>query len=116
MRYINKLVLEERDVEVTDYLKLYPKLPEGFPGLEDFHCEVLFPGDLDEEQLRVIVMSGRESESNANSLLIDLIYTGFVQQNEEITSILNRAHKAIGTLFEKLITDKSRSIFKETEI
>lgn len=72
LRYINKLVLEERDVEVTDYLKLYPKLPEGFPGLEDFHCEVLFPGDLDEEQLRVIVMSGRESESNANSLLIDL--------------------------------------------
>lgn len=45
-----------------------------------------------------------------------LFYTGFVQQNEEITSILNRAHKAIGTLFEKLITDKSRSIFKETEI
>jgi uncharacterized protein (TIGR04255 family) len=115
LRYINQIEIEGKEIELTDYFKFYPKVPEEIAKEHgSFLSKVKFYYNK-HDTLLLTLGSSRKTKSGKGSFILDLEYVmdefGGLKY-EELSDWCENAHNRIKATFEGCITDKCREILK----
>lgn len=119
LRYINRLEIPESQVEIEDYIRAVPTIPEPVPQVfATWIQRVEIP--FEDSNGLMIMQSGllKHEEPNKVVFLLDLDFITLNVQEvklENVTDWLEQAHDAVEKTFEVCITDKSRALFKEIQ-
>ncbi|MCK4421690.1 TIGR04255 family protein [candidate division WOR-3 bacterium] len=119
LRYINKINIELKSLELNDYLNFYPETPEHLiQPYSSFisRIEMLYQDNRD----RILVTVGTTipETPNVTSIVLDLDYIMAESESISINKYekwLDQAHSAIEETFESCITDKTRFLFEEVK-
>jgi len=119
LRYINIVDFDKETVELKDYFRFYPYIPEILQQIpyDTFLNRVEFPYEDGKE--RLILMLASIIPSKPNVLISILLDIGYVMVTPEyvpfdsISEWLEKAHGKIEQAFESCITDNARKIFEE---
>jgi uncharacterized protein (TIGR04255 family) len=119
LRYINVLEFDKLQVELTDYFRYYPFIPENLPKIHgSFLTRVEFPFEDDNEMLILTFGSKIPSKLNIISLVLDIDYAMIKPEYiflDAIENWLDKAHERVENAFEASITDKARNLFEKEE-
>lgn len=119
LRYINRIEIPGKRVELEDYFQFRPLLGQDVPQeMEKFivGCELLPNGKSD--ICRVQLTDARPQKPDSSAFLLDLDYILRQSQNISVDRALGwveQAHKRIEEIFEACICDSLRKIFEEVE-
>lgn len=117
LRYINRILLPDRESSPSAYFTLYPHIGESLPqDYQAFWVQVLFPFEDGRDALQLRLGRGEFSEENPSVVLLDLDY--FLAQPEKVSPgnalpWMEQAHIHIRDVFEGVITDPLRRLFQE---
>jgi uncharacterized protein (TIGR04255 family) len=119
LRYINQINIPEEQVEIEDYLRAVPKIPNPIP--QTFaawvqRVEVPF----EEECGLLVIQSGsvRDQGEHGVAFMLDLDFIFQVADPVPLDSTVERiekAHARVESAFEACITEKARQLFKEVK-
>lgn len=116
LRYINKIIVQDESLELSNFLNIVPQIPPEIPQKFDgVNLLLNIPYSDDKSKglnLRIVTNDKLEQ----NSILLDfsfVIVLGMEPEINQIGDILDDAHNNISTIFESSITDKTRTLFKE---
>jgi uncharacterized protein (TIGR04255 family) len=121
LRYINQVVIPEKQVRMEDYFTIYPKLPQR---LGDTHGSFLVRVEVPQSTQghTVVITFGTAppppSQDVAQAFALDLydIFATNVPVDEGVIKReVRRAHDNIVVAFEDSITDKLRALFEPEE-
>lgn len=120
LRYINLLSIESEEdrLSLEDYFNCYP----NFPLVEDaYSYEMQFqvaPFNKKHQLFAKITSNAVKEDDEAFTFAID-INNLYIHNNEPdinaILKIASDAHENIGRLFESIITERTRNLFKEVD-
>jgi len=117
LRYINRIEIPEKLVEVTDYFKFYPFIPPDLPQTHgDFNVRIEISYEEDHDKLLLTLGSILSKETDKIAIMLDLDYIMTTPEKirfKEVKGWIDKAHTAIENAFEACITDKCRNLFKE---
>ncbi|HEB75608.1 MAG TPA: TIGR04255 family protein [Nitrospirae bacterium] len=117
LRYINKLNINDKTIEISDYLNFYPSVPEDIPSVyTNFICRVEVPYNKERDLMLLTVATSPPENQEVLSIVLDLDY--ILAKHEalsigEVEDWLEIAHATIESTFESCITDKCRILFEE---
>ncbi len=119
MRYINQIIIPETSVELSDYFRFMPQIPdEVTEGINNVLLEIQFAPRNSSHQVMTSLRSDISSVEGTTVFFLD-IYDILVENNEPNISVildsLNEAHRNIERVFEGFITDKARKLFGVVE-
>jgi len=120
LRYINIFEFDKLGIELTEYFRYYPSIPEDLLQTHtSFLVRVELPFEDGNEILILTLGSIVPSKPDVISLVLDIDYAMIKPDYISLDSIvewLERAHKQVERAFESSITDKTRDLFgKEGE-
>ncbi|MCA1623223.1 MAG: TIGR04255 family protein [Acidobacteria bacterium] len=115
MRYINQIIIPETSVELSDYFRYIPQIPdEVTKGISSVLLEIQFAPRNSQHQVMTSLRSDVSSIEGTTVFFLD-IYDILPVNNEVNISVilnsLNEAHENIERVFEGFITDKARKLF-----
>ncbi len=117
LRYINKIEIAEKSVELADYFNYYPFLPEKLPQThETFNVRVGIPFVEGRDRLLLTLASTSSKKPDSIAFVLDLDYVMVSPEKVEIEKTeewIEEAHTEIEKGFEACITEKCRDLFKE---
>ena len=117
LRYINKIEIAEKSVELIDYFNYYPFLPEKLPQIhEAFNVRVEIPFAEGRDRLILTLASTLSEKPDSIAFVLDLDYVIVSPEKVEIEKIeewIEKAHTEIENGFEACITEKCRDLFGE---
>ncbi len=117
LRYINKIEIAEKSVELIDYFNYYPFLPEKLPQIhEAFNVRVEIPFVEGRDRLLLTLASTPSEKPDSIAFVLDLDYVMVSPEKVEIEKIeewIEKAHTEIENGFEVCITEKCRDLFGE---
>jgi len=117
LRYINKIEIAEKSVELADYFSYYPFLPEKFPQThEAFNVRIEIPFVEGRDRLLLTLASTPSEKPDNIAFVLDLDYVMVSPEKVEIEEVegwIEKAHTEIENGFESCITEKCRDLFKE---
>ena len=118
LQYLNKIVFEQLDGPLYEYIKFGPIIPSEIPDYFDtFDSTIGFPYNSKRDRLHLRIMSLINDNPEGLSFLLDLKYV--LEKPEllpldQIDDWFNEAHLKIEEAFEACFTDKCRKIlFRE---
>jgi uncharacterized protein (TIGR04255 family) len=114
VRYLNKIVVPEPEVELSNYFRLYPEVPEGLGsphGPFILRVETRPPSHPDHEFVATFGTS--ETDDGQPALLLDLYDTAKTSDGalDRIMDLVDEGHVNIAGAFEHSITDEARRLF-----
>lgn len=116
LRYINNINFPIEKIELKDYFKYYPVVPDNMPNLMGaFFTRVACSYENDQENLILSLGSMLSKEPNNTSLMLDIDYTMITPEYisfDNLSEWLEKAHERIENTFESCITDKLRKTFE----
>ena len=117
LRYINKIEIAEKSVELADYFSYYPFLPEKFPQThEAFNVRIEIPFVEGRDRLLLTLASTPSEKPDNIAFVLDLDYVMVSPEKVEIEEVegwIEKAHTEIENGFESCITEKCRDLFEE---
>jgi len=115
LRYINIFEFPDKIIELKDYFRYYPMIPETLPqSYDSFLIRTEFPHDNREEVLIISLGSIIPRSPDISSIVLDIDYAMISPGHISLDNIdiwLEKAHRLVEDSFEKIITDKSRDFF-----
>lgn len=119
LRYINKIVIKGDKIELTDYFKYYPFIPQELPHVHGaFNIRVEFHYNNEKEILLLTFASIPPEKMNYSYFLLDLDYVlreaGIVPL-DQADGWLENAKLNLNAAFKACITDRCRELFKEVD-
>lgn len=115
LRYINKIDIPVRPVELPQYFNYYPHMPNIVPQVYDaFNVRVEIPHKEDRDRILLTFVNTIPEKPEALSFLLDLDYVMVMPEKiaiEQAEEWLEQAHEVIENTFEACITDKCRKLF-----
>lgn len=115
IRYINKILLPDEDMNIADFFKYSMIVPKEIAStIANFkvHTEHLFNNNRD--LLSVNLHNAPPSEENFVPFVLDLSYT-LIDINEvnevNVEEWLNDAHSILNTTFEAILTERCKEYF-----
>jgi len=119
LRYINIFEFDKSRVELREYFRYYPSIPDDLPQIyTSLLVRVEFPFEDDNEILILTLGSMIPSNPNVTSLVLDIDYAMIKPEYIPLDSVcewLEKAHKRVEDAFESSITDKSRELFERED-
>ncbi len=119
LRYINKIDIPKKNIELEDYFQYYPFLPKDLPQtLGKFNVKIEIPYEEQRDLLVLILAAVPPEKPDSIPIILDLIYIMITPESiaiEDVEDWMNTAHDRIIEAFEACITDKSREIFREAK-
>ena len=116
VRVINKIPTPSTEINVKDYLSIYPLVPETIPAAVDamfVQLQLAMPSIFPEARAIFNVASGQADANGPHLLLdIDLFVSRSVEKDEDIWSIIDRLGIEKDIIFEACITDKVKEAIK----
>ncbi len=115
LRYINKIDIKAASVNLEDYFKFYPNIPEDVPQTHtSFISRIEIPYEDNRDQMFLTIGSTTPEDTETISIVLDLDY--ILSKPEGITldrteAWLENAHSSIEKAFEKCIKGKCRKLF-----
>lgn len=115
LRYINKVEFEKFPIELTEYFKYYPVIPEGLSQrheIIDVHVEI--PYEEDRDFLLLTLLTVPAQKPKVISLVLDLEYFMSVPERislEKTPEWVEQAHKKIEIAFEACTTENCKKLF-----
>lgn len=117
LRYINKIDIPKKLIEMTDYFNFYPRIPKELPQIhEAFNVRVEIPHQENRDRILLTFSNTISEKPDMLSFLLDLDYIMNIPEKvplEQASEWLEHAHKVIEETFESCITDKCRKLFEE---
>lgn len=117
LRYINKINIPEKSIEMTDYFSYYPYIPDKLPQThEAFLIRTEIPHEENRDRILLTFSSIIPEKPEMLSFLLDLNYVMVIPEKVAIDQAdkwLEQAHAIIENNFEACITDKCRKLFEE---
>lgn len=117
LRYINILNFPMEEIELKDYFRYYPHVPDNLPEpLGSFLTRIEFPYEKGKENLILSLGSIIPQKPDNTSLVLDLDYAMVSPEYisfDNISEWLEKAHERIENTFESCITEKLRNTFEE---
>ena len=115
VRYINQIIIPETNVELSNYFRYIPQIPEEVTeGINNILLEIQFTPRNSNHQVMTSLRSGISSMENQVVFLMD-IYDILQSNNEiiidDILESLDEAHNNIERVFEGFITNEARKLF-----
>jgi uncharacterized protein (TIGR04255 family) len=119
VRYLNKIVVPEPEVELSNYFRLYPEVPEGLGsphGAFLLRVETTPPAYPDHEFVATFGTS--ETDDGQPALLLDLYDMAKAPDGalDRIVDLVDEAHVNVAAAFEHSITDEARRLFGEGKV
>ena len=113
VRYINKIVLPEKEIELKTYFQCgppsVPELPSKMAGFMS-RVEFLYPDAV--KLLLTQASIDAPEEPSAFLLDLDVLWEGGEAQSPDaIMTVVDDLHERVGSAFEAIITDAAREIF-----
>lgn len=112
VRVINKIPTPNTEIALTDYISIYPVVPETVPATVDamfVQLQLALPNVLPDARAIMTVASGQADANGPHLLLdIDLFVNRLIGSDEEIWSTLEKFGTEKDAIFEACITDKVR--------
>ena len=118
LRFVNKINIEYAQIELFEYLKLYPQLPSGISqDVGGMFMQLRMPqGDLGESNSAIINVALAPPDEPAKLAIvldIDLFCEGEVAvTNDDVWPLLDAFRDRKNKIFEACITDKTRRLFE----
>lgn len=118
LRYINQVVLPYRDVELEDYFRVLPQVPNPVPQIfPSFLLQIDIPYELPKSGLRIIFGTVQPNETSHATYALDLdMYSQHedVPGSDKILGWLDTAHDHIEAAFDAAFTEKTHlEVFRE---
>ena len=115
MRYINQIIIPETNIELSDYFRFMPQIPdEVTQGINNVLLQIQFALRNSHHQIMTSLRSDISSIEEQTVFFLD-IYDMLPINNEAGMSVilktLNEGHENIERVFEGFITDKARKLF-----
>jgi len=119
LRYINKIKIPAKTIDMSDYFKIYPAIPDNLPQTHStFISRVEIPY-MDERDRMLLTLASEATEVKDTLLLVlDIDYIMLKPEAVPINAFaswIEQAHSAIETAFESSITDKTRALFDKVK-
>lgn len=119
LRYINRIEVPQRTVQITDYLLTYPAVPMAESrAVSAWSQRVEIP--YQEAGGMLVLQSGsvpgEQERTGEYDFLLDLSFFSVLSQSRELASVLEwltQGHNIVESMFENCITDKARALFSE---
>lgn len=116
LRYINKIDIPEKQIELPHYFNYYPHIPDGVPQTYDvLNVRVEIPHKEDRDRVLLTIVNTIPERPDVLSFLLDLDYVMILPEKvaiEQAGEWLEQAHEVIEETFEACITDKCRNLFE----
>jgi len=115
MRYINQIMIPEVNVELSNYFRLMPQIPdEVTDSVNEVLIQIQFVPRNSKHQIATSLRSGISLIEGQAVFLLDIYDILQIHNEINIELILNlvdEAHKNAERVFEGFITDKARKLF-----
>ncbi len=119
LRYINIFEFQDNKIELQNFFKFYPSIPEDLPKIYGpFLIKVEFPYDTDSETLVLSLGTTISAKKDVTDLLLDIDYGTTKPESisfDEIPDWLDKAHDRIERAFEACITNNLKEKFMEVK-
>ncbi len=119
LKYINKINIPKKTIELTEYFKFYPYIPEELPQIKiNFNIRVEIPYEKNRDILLLTLASTTPSKEGELSIILDLDYVMIIPEKitfKDIIKWIDKAHHNLENAFEECITDKTRILFEEVK-
>ncbi len=117
LRYINIIEINEQKIELKEYFRFYPYIPNDLPeDFDSFLVRAEFPFESAKERLILTLTRVIPKNPDVISILLDLYYAAVAPEYipfDKVEEWLEKAHERIENAFESSITDKTRELFGE---
>jgi len=117
LRYINKIDIPQKSIELSDYFNYYPYIPKVLPQIHGaFTVRTEIPYEENRDQMLLTIGSAISEKPDALSFLLDFDYVMVIPDKVAIDQVgewIEKAHAVVEENFEACITDKCRKIFDE---
>lgn len=116
IRYINSFLIPEPNTTITDYFKINIDIPENISMLSGFNLLLANTIKDDDDLFNVrtkFLTDTLAPNEKGNKFILDIdcyISPNILLDIEKIIFIANKAHNIVGDIFEKIITDKTRTL------
>jgi len=117
MRYINQIIISETSIELSDYFRFMPQIPDEVTegvNINNVLLQIQFAPRNSQHQLMTALRSDVSSVEGQSVFFLDIYDMLSINNEVDINVILNslnEAHKNIERVFEGFITDKARKLF-----
>ena len=118
-RYINRLDIPVGEVRPEAYITVLPTLPDKLTrAVSQYGCQVVF--EIPDKKLSAIVNTGSVEPPliNHSSILVDVDVFREVdvpQNDADMWSLVDDLRTVKNQVFEAIVTDKARELFREGE-
>jgi uncharacterized protein (TIGR04255 family) len=115
LRYINRIELDEDEIDLKEYFNFGIRIGEGVP--EDFFSFVagmVTPFEEGRDALKIQMKESRSGDPDTNAVLLELDYSLVESKDvetEDVLEWLETAHEHVVDCFESVITDRVRDTF-----
>ena len=117
LKYINQIDIPSEKVELSDYFKYYPFLPEVLgQNLVGFLSRVELSHFEGRDRLLLTLAAIEPKKPKTNSAILDLDYVMVQPEGiplKKIPEWLESSHSVIKSAFESCITDKCKNLWEE---
>ncbi len=117
LRYINKMEIPGKSIELAEYFNFYPFIPSDLPQVHGaFSIRVEVPYEEGRDRLLMTLGSTISEKPDTLSCILDLDYVMATPEKvslEQATNWVETAHTIVEEAFEACITDKCRNLFEE---
>lgn len=119
LKYINKINIKAKSVELSEYFDFYPYISKDLPQLHTgFMSRVEIPYEKNRDRMIVTIGSTPSESPNMLSTILDINY---IMANpeaipiEEFKKWIDHAHLVIEKTYKSCIKNKSRVLFEEVK-
>jgi len=116
LRYINIFEFNKPQIELKDYFRYYPPIPDTLPqNPSSFLTKVELPVEKGHAMLIISLRSAIPNKPDSLSILLDIDYAMVTPEHiliQDISNWLEKAHQKVEDAFEGCITDKARELFE----
>ena len=117
LRYINKIVFPTPEIETTDYLHYYPRVPDTLKQEHGpFRMRMFHVYDEERDMLNLQIGHSQPVDGHL-AIALDLDYHLVKAERVELArgmEWVETAHERIEAMFEACITDRTRALFEAT--
>lgn len=119
LRYINRIAIPGKRIQLEDYLELRPFIGQiALQDLAAFTLGIQIPHEDSRDMLSIQLASADSGSPEAVAILLDLTY--FLKRPDDfsldtVSEWLMAAHTTIEEAFEACLTDQLRNLFEEVK-
>jgi len=116
LRYLNRIEVPKKPVEVEEYFEFNPSLGKRLPqNKSDFIVGCIFPFEAGRDLCKVQLTNGYSEREDISAFILGIDYMLVKPEQVSWSSRLEwieNAHQKIEEIFEGCITDKARELFE----